>query len=79
VGTDPDVLALDDGTQRLYVAAESGTITVFDASSSTLRNIGQAHLADTAHTVAIDPTTHKTYFPLENINSRPVLRVMTPH
>ena len=78
VGTSPDVLAFDAALQRLYVAAESGTVTVFDTSTANATRIGQAHLADAAHSVAVDQTTHSTFFPLENVRGRPVLRVMAP-
>jgi DNA-binding beta-propeller fold protein YncE len=33
VGEDPDVLAFDPGLKRLYVSAESGTVTVFQTTS----------------------------------------------
>jgi len=29
-----------------------------------------------AHTVFVDPETHLVYFPLENVNGHPVLRIM---
>lgn len=75
VGTEPDVLALDPQTLRLYVSSESGTISIFSAEGSVVQ-IAQAFLAPAAHTVAVDPLTHLLYFPLENINGVPVLRVM---
>ena len=31
-----------------------------------------------AHTVSVDPLTHLVYFPLQNLNGHPVLRIMTP-
>jgi YVTN family beta-propeller protein len=78
VGSGPDVLAFDQGLHRLYVAAESGVVTVLDEDGKGLRQIGQAKLADGAHTVAVDQSTHRVYFPLENVNGKPVLRVMEP-
>lgn len=78
VGKDPDVLAYDPTGQRLYVAAESGTITVFSTSSMRLQMVGQAHLADTAHSVAVDPMTRLVYFPLAHDPKRPGLRVLGP-
>jgi YVTN family beta-propeller protein len=78
IGVDPDVLALDPGLHRLYIAAESGTVSVFDVSRAVPRAIGQGHLADAAHTVAVDPDTHRVYFPLENLAGKPTLRVMKP-
>ena len=78
VGDTPDVLAFDEGLHRLYVASESGVVAVFDEQGTTLHQEGSAKLADGAHTVAVDQHTHRVYFPLENVNGRPVLRVMAP-
>ena len=78
VGADPDVLAFDVGLRRLYVASESGEVAVFVEQGRTLRKLGQAKLADSAHSVAVDPLTHLVYFPLENVNGKPVLRIMRP-
>jgi YVTN family beta-propeller protein len=75
IGSDPDVLALDPTMHLLYVSAESGVVSIFSDGESVSR-IGQAYLAPSAHTVAVDPLTHLVYFPLENINGAPVLRVM---
>ena len=78
VGSDPDVLALDPGLGRLYVAAESGVVTVFALDSRGIRTLGRKRLAPRAHSVAVDPRTHQVFFPLENVGGRPVLRVMRP-
>ena len=77
VGADPDVLAVDPTDARLYVAAESGVVTVL-ATQPHLRVLGRAHLADTAHTVAVDPGTRRVFVPLEDRGGHPVLRIMTP-
>jgi DNA-binding beta-propeller fold protein YncE len=74
-GKDPDVLAFDPGTKRLYVAAESGQVTVFQEANRTLEPIGSLHVPH-GHTVAIDTKTHLVYFPLEDVNGKPVLRIM---
>lgn len=78
VGDTPDVLAFDAGLRRLYVASESGIVSVFHERFGRLRLLGQAFLAHEAHTVAVDPATHLVYFALENVNGRPALRVMRP-
>jgi DNA-binding beta-propeller fold protein YncE len=65
VGASPDVLAFDSGLRRLYVSAESGVVAVFAETAHRLRKVGQAFLANEAHTVAVDPRTHLVYFPLE--------------
>ena len=77
VGEDPDVLAFDSGLKRLYVSAESGTVTVFEEVGHDLKDLGQFHLPH-AHTVSVDPKTHLVYFPLENVDGHPLLRIMEP-
>ncbi len=75
VGDIPDVLAFDPSMQRLYAAEESGVVAVFQVSGSGLQKIGETYLAPNAHTIAVDPQTHRVYLPLENINGHPVLRI----
>jgi DNA-binding beta-propeller fold protein YncE len=77
VGEDPDVLAFDPGLKRLYVSAESGSVFVFRENGKTLVDEGQISIPH-AHTVCIDPNTHLVYFPLENIDGHPLLRIMEP-
>jgi DNA-binding beta-propeller fold protein YncE len=77
VGDDPDVLAFDPGLGRLYVSAESGTVTVLQEANRDLKTLGQFHMPH-AHTVSVDPQTHLVYFPLENIGGHPLLRIMQP-
>ncbi len=74
-----DVLAFDAGLGRLYAASENGTVAVFRvASDGSVAEMARAFLAPNAHSVAVDPTTHRVYFPLENVSGKPVLRVMAP-
>jgi DNA-binding beta-propeller fold protein YncE len=77
VGDDPDVLAWDDGWRRLYVAAESGVLSAYWLDGMTLRPVGEVR-APRAHTVSVDPRTHRVYLPLENVNGRPMLRIYEP-
>ena len=77
VGEDPDVLAFDPGLGRLYVSAESGAVSVFEESARDLRQIGQLYMPH-AHTVSVDPKSHLVYFPLENVDGHPLLRIMQP-
>jgi YVTN family beta-propeller protein len=75
VGQSPDVLAFDTSLRRLYVSAESGTVAVFAEHGHGLEKLAQGFLAANAHTVAVDPSTHLVYFPLE---SGPKLQIMKP-
>ena len=77
VGDDPDVLAWDPDWRRLYVASESGVVSIFSATTDSLRALGELH-APHAHSVAVDPRTHRVYLPLENVAGRPVLRILAP-
>jgi DNA-binding beta-propeller fold protein YncE len=77
VGEDPDVLAYDPGLERLYVSAESGTVTVFQNNNRKLDLLSSFEMPH-AHTVSVDPKTHLVYFPLENIDGHPILRIMQP-
>lgn len=77
VGSTPDVLAFDPGLRRLYVASESGEVAVFEVTGRSLRRLGLAKLAPNAHSVAVDPATHRVFFPLEGGGGHgPKLRVM---
>jgi len=77
VGKDPDVLAFDPGLKRLYVSAESGNVFVFREDGKILVDEGHISIPH-AHTVCVDPHTHLVYFPLENIEGHPLLRIMEP-
>lgn len=77
VGDDPDVLAWDPTWRRLYVAAEAGVLSSFIADGAVLHAAGEIR-APHAHTVSVDPRTHRVYLPLENIDGHPVLRILTP-
>lgn len=77
VGKDPDVLAFDTGSKKLYVAAEFGNVTVFHEDGNTLVSEGTVSMPH-AHTVSVDPGTHLVYFPLQDIDGHPVLRIMAP-
>jgi DNA-binding beta-propeller fold protein YncE len=78
-GAGPDVLSIDPGLGWIYVAAESGNLTVFDIHQPGLVAIDHEHPAANAHTVAADPATHRVYFPLPaGPKGTPVLRIMKP-
>src|SRR6266550_261537 len=77
IGGDPDVLAFDPSLGRLYVAAESGVVAVFAERDGSLGQLGW-YRAPKAHSVAVDPATHRVYLPLANVSGHPVLRVLVP-
>ena len=77
VGDDPDVLAWDAAWRRLYVASESGVLSSFRVDGDSLLPFGELRAAH-AHSVSVDPRTHRVYLPLEKVDGRPVLRVLAP-
>lgn len=77
VGDEPDVLAWDPGWRRLYVASESGVLSSFWETGDTLLPLGDVRVQH-AHTVSVDPRTHRVYLPLEDVDGRPLPRVLVP-
>ncbi len=76
---DPDVLALDPGLRRLYVGCEAGAVSIFEErfadGRGTLAPLGE-YRAPHAHSVSVDPTTHRVYVPLQDVNGKPTLRIL---
>src|SRR6185437_8862862 len=58
VAEGPDVLAWDAEWRRLYVAGEGGVMAAFWLHGTTLQPAGEVR-APHAHTVAVDPRTHR--------------------
>lgn len=75
VGPGPDVFALDPTWHRLYVATESGGLWVYQVQGKRLTAIGVLDLPH-AHTVSVDAVTHLVYLPLQNLDGRPVMRIL---
>jgi len=70
-GETPNVLACDPGARRVYVAAESGFVSVL----ITTADISLREVRPTSPTVrvALDPGTHHSYFPIpKGFNGSPV-------
>jgi YVTN family beta-propeller protein len=78
VGSGPDLLAMDLALHRLYVASESGVLTVVDTGGAEPVVLARGYAGPDAHSVAIDPNTHLVYLPLAVAGGRSVLRVLAP-
>jgi DNA-binding beta-propeller fold protein YncE len=75
----PDVLAIDPALRRLYIASESGALSVLDikdAASPVV--IATFPYAENAHSVGVDPNSHRVFLPLRNVDGRAVLRILQP-
>ena len=79
VGGGPDAIAFDAVWHRLYVAGKSGELNVLQQDSpdsySSLESI-RTHYG--AHTLAVDPATHKVYVAYASILVNPRLAVFRP-
>ena len=79
VCADPDVLGIDAGAKRLYVAGETGILSTFDLTDPVApKPLGDVFAGPDAHSFAIDPDTHRLYFPFVGENGTSVLRVLMP-
>jgi DNA-binding beta-propeller fold protein YncE len=80
-GAIPDVVNIDPGLGWLYVASEAGDLSVVDINASGVSLIGHDQPGSNSHSVAVDPATHRVFFPLmagASGNGTPVLRIMRP-
>jgi DNA-binding beta-propeller fold protein YncE len=79
IGRDPDVLAADPGLKRLYIASESGKLSVIDTRDAAKPvSLGDVMVEANAHSVAVDPTTHHLFLPLRDLGGKAVMRILTP-
>jgi hypothetical protein len=78
-GGTPDVMSIDANLGWLYVAAESGDLTVFDLGKPGVALVGHDNPGASSHTVSVDQATHRVFFPLPiGPSGTPVLRIMKP-
>ena len=78
VGANPDGLAYDEGFHYLYIAAQSGILTVFSVQKGNVKKIFESFIAPYAHTIAVNQVNHDVYLPLENVKGKPILRIYKP-
>ena len=79
VGQDPGVLAYGQYAHWLFVAAESGMVSVLDLRDRSLVVVGSGHLAGGAHVVAVDlGTRHSLYLVSVGVNGRSALLECEP-
>lgn len=77
-GNGPDVVALDPGLHRLYVASNSGILAVYDTSGLRVKEMALARVGADAHTVGVDTLTHTVYLPLDSSSGSSTLLEFRP-
>jgi DNA-binding beta-propeller fold protein YncE len=70
----PDALAWDAAAAVLYVAGERGGVSMFSVAGGRLQKSAEGVFGDEAHSLAVDPATHRVYF-AQHDAGRPVIRV----
>jgi len=63
-GEGPDVLAFDSALERVYMATESGMVSIFQLRDRALEKLEDLSVAPGAHTISVNPGTHELYLPL---------------
>src|SRR5205807_2610675 len=76
-------IELDGGAGNTQFDVGSHCVIVGGQAANQLARVGAVHGSlgrppAFAHTVAVDPTTHRVYLPLANVSGHPVLRVLVP-
>src|SRR6516164_1010316 len=73
----PDLIKLDPGLKRIYVACSSGAISVFQMDDSDhYRKLEDFPVQKKVHSLAVDPETNRVYAPEQEENGRAVARMV---
>ena len=75
----PNKLVIIDNATLAEISRVDTDLKVFDLGKPGLVTIDTEHPGDASHTVAVDPATHRAFFPLlAGPKGTPVLRIMKP-
>uniref|UniRef100_UPI003F4956C8 YncE family protein n=1 Tax=Cupriavidus yeoncheonensis TaxID=1462994 RepID=UPI003F4956C8 len=78
VGRAPDVLGYDADLGQVYVASESGVLSIFKVAGNGVTKVGEGFVGSSAHSLAIDAASHEIYLPLKDVDHHSVMRIMKP-
>jgi len=71
-----DVVMLDPGLGRIYVACASGMISVFQMDDPAhFRKLKEVPVEPKIHSLVVDPRTHRVYAPAEQERGRPASKM----
>jgi len=60
----------------VYVASESGVVSIFGQSAGGVDKEREGFLGANAHVVAVEPAAGVAYFPLKDVGGAPALRIV---
>jgi DNA-binding beta-propeller fold protein YncE len=78
VGGKPDSVALDLGRHRIYTAGIQGVMTVIDQRGEDYRILDNIYTHPLAHTLIVDPQSHRVYLTYAALLSAPRIAVFSP-
>ena len=78
VGGKPDSVALDLQLHRIYTAGIQGVMTVIQQTGDDYRVLDDIYTHPFAHTLIVDPQTHRVYLTYASLLSAPRIGVFSP-
>ena len=79
IGPGPDAVAFDPGLKRIYATGLGGQVSVTaQVDADTYRNLDIVPTHYAAHTLAVDPRTHKVYVGYASLAVPPRIAVFSP-
>jgi DNA-binding beta-propeller fold protein YncE len=79
IGGGPDSVAFDPTLHRIYSAGRAGKLTVIHQDGSdAYRVLDEIHTHYGAHTLAVDPVSHKVFVAYASLLARPRIAVFSP-
>ncbi len=70
-----DYLTVDTASNRLFIT-RGNRVQVMDLKTSLI--VGEINGLNGVHGVAVDPATHRIYLPLQDVEGKPRLRILSP-
>lgn len=79
IGGGPDSVALDLSVHRIYTAGKAGRLTVIQQNSpDSYQVLDEIHTHYGAHTLAVDPVSHKVYVGYASLLTHPRIAAFSP-
>jgi DNA-binding beta-propeller fold protein YncE len=79
IGGGPDSVAFDQTLHRIYSAGRAGKLTVVQQDGpNAYRVLDQIHTHYGAHTLAVDPVSHRVFVAYASLLARPRIAVFSP-
>jgi hypothetical protein len=72
-----DVVQVDPGSGRIYVACNSGAIAVFQMDDpNRFRKLEDVPVPKKVHSLVVDVRTHRVYAPAQEEDDKPVAKML---